>query len=55
MLYLLVSPNVYEKENGKMRKKEMRNMTIKNGERRRKRSKEKEKYTTQKRNDFCVP
>ena len=31
MLYFLVSPNVYDKENGKLRKKETRNTTIKNG------------------------
>ena len=55
MLYLLVSLNVFEKENGKIRKKEIRNKTIKNEKKRRIMNKEKEKYKTQKGNDFRVP
>ena len=37
MLYLLVSPNVFEKENGKIRKKEIRNKTIKDEKKTKKR------------------
>jgi hypothetical protein len=49
-----MSPYAFKREKGKIRKTEIRNTTIKNGKRTKKRE-QRERYTTQKENDYRVP